>query len=1140
METKPVVTCYGDNSLFSGLQPLINRGLPQEATEWRRSYGRPAKFVRLEVSFVPYDDDILPTENEKTLISRPFFHIYWTECDLDNYKQSVREDMAEWHAALKNNNIPDWLIVVVVSDESKVKSKLLPRSSVIDKVKSDFCGKQVDRCIVLTEPLKGDQKCLDSWNNFYQRLRQLLLQSFNKHLNKYEENMRSLRERRNEHNWSFSEYFLVQEELAFMFEMLGIYDDSLLQYDELDALFTQFLLNHAAGETVDWLTPFVEPCTTWAGISLTKALNWEKRDLIKQNKASLLEFRNYLFSRQCALLSLLNRPWEIAERAVAYLHNTVQEMKTLEIQLPEGSLACWVFLSCLEVLQTSEKLNDTNQSNAHSLYTASLWDYARRKLKELGFLCGLMPGLDSKPTSEQLSKVVDLLFGMGVNDEDATGIGPPRPIDRLREALSSKESFKQHYLELSELAMGTFKHIGRVRSARIIGHDLAEFYMKLGEPLKAEGFLLDAMKMYKQEGWDILADGVRILVAQCQKKLDNTLKYIKTCCHIACSNYLTLSERCHYLEELYQLTNNSDSPFYLKTHPAFITEDIILNTPVATFRDEMSVTLEIRNNFPQDITVDFISLGFSHEITASSRSSKSKQKRPLSRQASLYEMVDEPMMSFQCIRPQLPSQISVTEHTEIKQDKTVTSGIICTNSNELLKRVESVHGSVSDNILKLNYKMSLIVENITLKPGLNSVTLKCQVQNCKKGLYKMGQLCIKTKQMEFIRHNVAHDVFIEIFCQQPYIEITPSPEIGQLVSGIRQEVEVTFHTSSIPILANNILRVTTSDGLSVSNGKDEETNIPLPATPANDLFTFKLFLQHVFTKDQVEGTVTFDGDFLHSPISCQIVFYPPLAFSHRLYSCKERKYIQVEVKGSNRIPFLVSNPLLKAVENNDVEFIPLGYTSKWQEIHCEQSTCFMWQLRSNAIPMPSSLDLIFTVTYRTMADEDDLSRLSVYNIHMINLQTLYIITSTILPGNDQKQCKVGTVCHLDFCVTTTSKSESANNTQLLYEVVVDHLLWAVCGKVTGVFSLNDSKFKGQLQVIPLMPGFLPLPLISLSKYKPKDGQTYPASDKDTVNECIQLANEKFDIGQVYNSSLGKQVHVYSQQGSGNIETIITY
>ena len=42
-------------------------------------------------------------------------------------------------------------------------------------------------------------------------------------------------------------YSWFQEELAFMFEMLGLFEDSLVQYDELDALFTQFVLNHAAG-----------------------------------------------------------------------------------------------------------------------------------------------------------------------------------------------------------------------------------------------------------------------------------------------------------------------------------------------------------------------------------------------------------------------------------------------------------------------------------------------------------------------------------------------------------------------------------------------------------------------------------------------------------------------------------------------------------------------------------------------------------------------------------------------------------------------------------------------------------------------------------------------------------------------------
>ena len=36
--------------------------------------------------------------------------------------------------------------------------------------------------------------------------------------------------------------------------------------------------------------------------------------------------------------------------------------------------------------------------------------------------------------------------------------------------------------ELSELAMGTYKHIGRMRSARKIGKDLADFYMCVSLP----------------------------------------------------------------------------------------------------------------------------------------------------------------------------------------------------------------------------------------------------------------------------------------------------------------------------------------------------------------------------------------------------------------------------------------------------------------------------------------------------------------------------------------------------------------------------------------------------------------------------------------------------------------------------------
>ena len=54
-----------------------------------RSFGRAPRSVQLEGSFVPYDADILPEEDTKTLVSRPYFHIYWTDCVSHNIRTSV-------------------------------------------------------------------------------------------------------------------------------------------------------------------------------------------------------------------------------------------------------------------------------------------------------------------------------------------------------------------------------------------------------------------------------------------------------------------------------------------------------------------------------------------------------------------------------------------------------------------------------------------------------------------------------------------------------------------------------------------------------------------------------------------------------------------------------------------------------------------------------------------------------------------------------------------------------------------------------------------------------------------------------------------------------------------------------------------
>lgn len=67
--------------------------------------------------------------------------------DIDHYKQTVKENISTWLAKLKAKKIYDWLIVVVDHSENRKanKTKLLPRTTVLDKVKSDFPSQSSQR-----------------------------------------------------------------------------------------------------------------------------------------------------------------------------------------------------------------------------------------------------------------------------------------------------------------------------------------------------------------------------------------------------------------------------------------------------------------------------------------------------------------------------------------------------------------------------------------------------------------------------------------------------------------------------------------------------------------------------------------------------------------------------------------------------------------------------------------------------------------------------------------------------------------------------------------------------------------------------------------------------------------------------------
>jgi hypothetical protein len=74
--------------------------------------------------------------------------------------------------------------------------------------------------------------------------------------------------------------------------------------------------------------------------------------------------------------------------------------------------------------------------------------------------------------------------------------------------------------------MGTFKHCGRLRSARLIGRDLSRFYLQLDQPQKSVSFLLDLLRGYQEENWPLLKIDTHIELAEVFLKIGDRVRYI--------------------------------------------------------------------------------------------------------------------------------------------------------------------------------------------------------------------------------------------------------------------------------------------------------------------------------------------------------------------------------------------------------------------------------------------------------------------------------------------------------------------------------------------------------------------------------------------------------------------------------------
>ncbi|KAG1691507.1 Trafficking protein particle complex subunit 10 [Nymphon striatum] len=1208
---------YGDKKLFLLLNTVLQQHLPQEPVEWRRSYGRPTKTVYVEAEFVPFSDDILLEEDGKSLIGHAFFHTYWTDCsDLDVYKSSVKDDISNWITKLKARSISDWLIISVANIEGKKinKAKLLSRTTVLDRIKNDFATKQSERCMCLLDPFKSDSRAAESLSNLVQRIRDLILQAYNKTLNKFEENMRAQREKRNENGWNFCDYFLLQEELAFVYEMLGLYDEALLQYDELDALFTQFLVNSVTvAESPDWLISFSNPSNTWCSSSLSpedRKYSKSIRKLIVQHNATLLDFRNYLFSHQCSLLLLLSRPWEVAQRALPFVHNCVNEMTWLEIKMPEGSVSCWGFLTCLEVLQSCEKFNDPSHIESYSLYTADLRAYATTKLGGLGHLCGLMP--DIVQSSQHLHLVVGLVSGMTsqeqISQPDVIDVVVESPSNKLRQALSSQKTFQSYYLEMSELAMGTYKHISRIKSARLIGIRLADFYMKLNEPHKACVFYADALKTYREENWLVLATKTQLQLVHAYELTKDVNKYIKNCAQLATS-LEDEKQRVEFFDKMIDGTKDiqSGEPLLMKMDDTLVLCNVSVTTTPAgsnSYReqiisgDEVFAIVQVNNMFPKSMSISSvqISLQYNKSVEELKCDEKVKLKKrdswgffPIQYKSAMIADAGK-SSNPKCSQIQLDdNRLNLYEKFEYKQDHSLNSSSIqCRNSDTVLSHSDSHHWLMkAREPVKEPVQLSMDAQNVCLAPGINEIKLSVEAGD--PGVYSLTQLVIKSHNMEFIETNIYPTCSYQVIMQQPSMQLLPIK--SGLLACVDQNIKLLLDSGSSTLEASTTIHFTASSGLvfkEEDSGKHvDKLDLQLPATlrPFEQVklnLTIQALLKNPSSSSisvqNKEGSSTVLEHRIS--ISCPqilnensnfitLAFSPPFTITHKSHSAYTRKFIQIQLDGLTDCMFDVKEHKLSLTNLENESLLIDRNPAERNKVCANQQISYIWELDINNLLVKltdddlieinnksNDLGFYFSFLYRFVGDQDDKSSWKPYSYYfkLSDYKTLYVLKNRVEPGKGSEFCRANNACRMHIQIQNQQKQKAA---MLMYEVVADQSMWAVCGRTAGVANIDGivgSKYDVSLDVKPLIGGYLPLPTVRLSKYVQSENTSITistghgnrnqqpsniSSNKDvgsresSMSSNVSAKLQPFGHGQVYNASRAVQIHVLPPTTSTN-------
>ena len=121
----------------------------------------------------------------------------------------------------------------------------------------------------------------------------------------------------------------LQESLAASFDAMGLLEDALLLYDELEASLFQVLKERS----LSWFGRLIDPDSSTDSTSLFSLSQKPYHHLVLSNSVSVFDCRVYLLARQCDLLRRMANILEVTRRARSFLNTFPQTLRQAEVKI---------------------------------------------------------------------------------------------------------------------------------------------------------------------------------------------------------------------------------------------------------------------------------------------------------------------------------------------------------------------------------------------------------------------------------------------------------------------------------------------------------------------------------------------------------------------------------------------------------------------------------------------------------------------------------------------------------------------------------------------------------------------------------------------------------------------------------------